>query len=176
MQHHGVGTRLLDWTDNFAVALYFALNGKSKPRFSPTIWMLNPYKLNDALHETNDLFAPEYLGYYQEDEDDEDESEGLYSDYLNNEYDLWWKDPIAIYPIRRVERLTVQGGYFTIQGRDIRPLDVIVSEKQKIWAKIVIPEKAVENARMFLDLVGVNEFTLFPDLDGLARYLNKKYF
>ena len=48
MQHHGVPTRLLDWTSVFGVALYFALLAPADTKRRPCVWMMNPYALNHA--------------------------------------------------------------------------------------------------------------------------------
>jgi hypothetical protein len=172
MQHHGCKTRLLDWTENFGVALYFALMGNRGADFSPTIWMMNPYALNEKFQEARDLYSPEFLNIWDED-DDEEKS---YSDILTEDRYFWWDEPIAIYPIRRVDRLTTQGGYFTIHGNNIRPIDDLVDDNSNLLRKIVLPPEAVKDAEDFLAMSGINDFTMFPDLDGLAQYLNRKYF
>jgi len=167
MQHHGVRTRLLDWTESFGVALYFALHNYSANKSKPCIWLLNPYALNEKYAGVRDLYSPEYL---------DDKQGNSYGDYLVNGARIPWDKPIALYPIRRVSRLTTQCGYFTIQGNDPQPLEQIESKNSNIITRIDLPEDAVEGGFEFLEMAGINDYSMFPDLDGLARYLNKKYF
>jgi hypothetical protein len=42
-------------------------------------------------------------------------------------------------------------------------------------ARVDLPKAAWKEARRFMEDAGINEYLLFPDLDGLARYLQAKY-
>ncbi|MGG4370982.1 FRG domain-containing protein, partial [Priestia megaterium] len=45
LQHYGMNTRFLDWTEELAVSIYFA-GKKAKPGLEATIWLLNPVMFN----------------------------------------------------------------------------------------------------------------------------------
>ena len=46
MQHYGLPTRLLDWSESPLVALYFALSSDEDAKTDAAVWVLNPMKLN----------------------------------------------------------------------------------------------------------------------------------
>ena len=50
-----------------------------------------------------------------------------------------------------------------------------LKEKDQYLRKVTLPEEAVKDAFKFLGYAGINNFTMFPDLDGLSNYLKQKY-
>lgn len=64
MQHYRVRTRLLDWTESFGVALYFALNDCKADGEQPCIWLMNPYNYNFEFGNGDDLWEPSRLDQY----------------------------------------------------------------------------------------------------------------
>ncbi|WP_341914393.1 FRG domain-containing protein [Ferrovibrio terrae] len=164
MQHHGLPTRLLDWSHTFSVALYFALkpylNVKSRPSIPtaelPCIWMLNPFALNKASMNDDSIFNPHT------------DLEVNYWDVYINEKKKFPTDVVALNPTQTSRRLAVQRSGFTFHNEIDAPLEQKYSD---LVRKFVIPAAAIPEALSFLTLAGVNEYSLYPDLDGLARYL-----
>ncbi|MGA2919230.1 FRG domain-containing protein [Methanoregula sp.] len=156
MRHHGLPTRLLDWTESFSVALFFALNGRTS---NPCIWILNPYVLNKkSINKEIILDVSDSFDYVDT--------------YLAKKRKKQYNNPIAIFPIRRNNRVFSQKGVFTIHGFDIDPIEKICPDCVR---KFEIPKDAVLGAKKFLEYANVNDFSLFPDLDGLCRYMKKKH-
>ncbi len=177
MQHHGVPTRLLDWTSVFGVALYFALRDFTPQEgATPCIWLLNPYALNNATWNWYRLYNPKYLAREEEYYRSYDFSEILLGTWKRERL---WQTPLAIYSDQRSERMFAQSGWFTIHGTDIRPLEDIWEERWErrpgILQKVEVPSAAISAAREFLALAGIGHRQLFPDLDGLAQSINEKF-
>lgn len=159
MQHYGVHTRLLDWTESFAVALYFASLdwGDDDPI---SIWLLKPQLLNKKTLNDHHLFTIDNDSY----------RDRLYM--INGK--KFESGSVAIYPVRNNMRIVVQQGVFTIQGNKNVPLERELSGCNDVLKRIEIPPSCKQDVKMFLYLSGVNDFSLFPDLDGLARCITKK--
>ncbi len=165
MQHHGLPTRLLDWTATFAVALHFAIASHTKqpPRKASNaacIWMLDPFDLNAHAGGEAVIFNP---------------SIDLKGDYYEN-FIIGSKSldtPVmAINPTRVSPRQAAQRSVFTLHNDIWTPLEDFAPNQLK---KIEIPETCFPDAIAFLHLAGINEYSLFPDLDGLARQLRHEH-
>lgn len=153
MQHYGVKTRLLDWTSSLVVALFFAsLNWKTG---TSRIWMLNPIKLNEKAIKQKAILSPFNLEFSQ----------------LNE-----LENSVAIYPIKNTQRINAQHGFFTVQGNSLKPLDDEFDGsllEEGILSYIDISIDLKEDINKFLSQNGINYFSIFPDLEGLAKHLNK---
>jgi hypothetical protein len=165
MQHYRAPTRLLDWTEVLYVAPHFAVAYRQEGA-TPRVYLMNPYAWNEEHEAGRDLYWPRYFGW--------DKASKKYFEYgeILTEGGADWKYPIALYPPQRDARLSAQRGFFTIHGYDPRPLDAI---SPALIAAIDLAPLAVKEAEKDLEHSGINEFALFPDLEGLSRYLKKKY-
>jgi FRG domain len=177
MQHYGVPTRLLDWTETLGVAVYFALHewtGRPGERVRadsddpPCVWVINPYELNHCHWGVNDLIAPRNLGWSEEHAE-----YWSYSELLVDDDAMDWDLPVAVYPQQRTDRMQAQRGWFTIHGDVFQAINHVKGWK-KIGRKVDLPTVVHKEAFRFLEDFGLSLFTLFPDLPSLAVELSRK--
>lgn len=160
MQHHGVPTRLLDWTSVLGIAVFFA-TARYRTAQDPTdfaIYVLDPLALNKAVGRAT---------VYSSD----DEHYGYQSIY-------WHHRPfvpsgaIALETPFVNERVYAQQGLFTVHI-DAEPLERVRPDAIR---KIVLRAACELGAREFLAYSNLNEATVFPDMEGLVRYVRTQMF
>jgi hypothetical protein len=182
MQHHGVPTRLLDWSDGALIALHFAINDKPRPpKSGSVIYVLNPYWLLDELdhHEdrvdakkrwksfTEKVKDESYDGEWERlylPSDDDDAEEAL---LRTPESPLLWDSPHV------TRRVAAQRSRFMIFGTDPLWLSNRLGKQDVRLTSITIPQTAISRIRQELRDAGVTESVVFPDLDGLGRELKQ---
>ncbi|HHY74806.1 MAG TPA: FRG domain-containing protein [Bacillus bacterium] len=156
MQQYGVKTRLLDWSESFAVALYFATKDWND-QIPCSIWLLDPFRLNQLFHDLDELKSMPKTNCFLDERQE-------------------FKKSMALSPRMNTSRSMFQKGYFTLQGNTKQGLekeDEGVLLKERILKHIQIDGALKNDVELFLNLSGINQFTLFPDLSGLASYVNQ---
>jgi hypothetical protein len=163
-QHYGLPTRLLDWTEGYLIALFFAVRN-AQTSTDCSVWILDPFSLNKiTINKQAVLFTDELIM---------DKDDDIVNTYLYDK-DIMPELPVAISPAHIDTRIKSQKSCFTIHGSYVDGFDQVYFKDKTNFklAKLNISSSDIKNE---LNYAGISESTLFPDLEGLARELRHKY-
>jgi hypothetical protein len=152
MQHYGVPTRLLDWTEVVGVAMYFAFSLQSD---DPCIYVLNPQRLTEKAERGSVVKVPS------------DDSFDYKSVYLEKRPPVH-RYPLPILPMCPNDRITRQRGRFTVHGSSTDPLE---DQCPNTVFKIMFSRKARTKASEFLETANLTAHSLFPDFVGMVQFI-----
>jgi FRG domain len=161
MQHYGIPTRLLDWTETFGIALFFAAYNNTISNdlgSDAAIYLLDPIALNKESGLDKIIRVPH------------EEHEFSYSGIYWDRKPFKANAPIAIEPIFRNDRILAQRGMFTVHHDTIEPIEDKFPHAIK---KVILDVSGIPSAQEFLELANINEFSVYPDLAGIANFLKK---
>jgi len=166
MQHHGVPTRLLDWTENIMAATFFAVCNDYNE--DGEIWSMLPWKLNETYGFYGlPLLEKSKIVKFLSHEIFHNNPEKLVLKYKLKETP---KTPMALQPPLKHPRYAAQQSCFTIHPRPTEGNtipDIITDEK--FLVRYIIPKNLKKKFVTKLRYLGITHQTLFPDLEGLAR-------
>jgi hypothetical protein len=170
-QHHGLPTRLVDWTYSPYVALHFAVSELRAFECDGVVWRVDfvraqedaPAPLREALRaEGMNTFTAELL---------ERAAGGLrqLEDLAGDDFVVFLEPPALS------DRIVNQYALFSLMSRPGARLDEWLERRRTPAQRIVVPAELKWEVRDKLDQANVTERVLFPGLDGLARWLTRYY-
>jgi hypothetical protein len=185
MQHYGLPTRLLDWTESALHGLHFAL-ADARGDTTPCVWILAPSALNRSMQGDAhdyvyvpfdsdgqirlDPWLPRHLGAGSPDS----RIQRLLRDGNFRDDSM----PLAIYARRTNPRILAQRGVFTVHGMEAIPLEalpIVDRNGADRLARILVEPARASALREDLYLLGFSHTDTYPEPESIAKDLKRMY-
>lgn len=169
-QHHGLPTRLLDWTYSPLVATHFA-TAEGQGVADRVVWQFDWKQVHQA-------FGFPELALLIQDLEDLFVEDGQFTPWnLFNATAEARQFACLIEPPSLDMRIVEQSATFTLCSDKSQSFDRFLEQHGlgQTLTKLIIPASEVTRFRDQLDLVGIDERHLFPGLDGVAAQMRRYY-
>lgn len=177
-QHHGLPTRILDWTWSPLIGLHFATGAENLGELGKNhvaLWAVDFNDVHNTLPDKykNSLTKNDAYIFTIEMLNDLADSLEAYDNDMDNDKSMVLVEPPSIDP-----RIINQYSFFSIFPHNIIFFeDFLNAHSNKVNAvKYIINKKIVWQLRDYLDMMNISERTVYPGLDGISKWLKRYYF
>ncbi len=163
-QHYGIPTRLLDWSYDPYVALYFAIKGSldsKEKKENLAVWALNKDEiafLKPTTHRISiDFITPHYSS----------------NPNINSQKGLFTLCPIKVLSNHEAAKLLMDKNLVQVVER--KPLDQVILDEAKsnqtLLKKFILPYQEAKKGLKILEKMGYGTSRIYPGYHGVAKQI-----
>lgn len=171
-QHHGLPTRLLDWTYSPMIGLHFAISEEMSKidEHDSVLWKIDINEINSLLPEIYKKTLEKERAYLF--------TVNMLPKFNLKDYDEAMGDRsfILIEPPSIDQRIINQYSYFSVIPKGITDFEDFLDKNTNNSTKYIINKDIKWEIRDMLDEMNMNERIFFPGLDGLSQWIKRHYY